>query len=136
MDIQVIEIDAETGKVSFKLSAKPVTGIKKLVQAVILSLFNTPGKDVLNPEWGSGIQDMVSMNFSEDDASEITAELTRKLRKTEGEIQKRQIGLSLPAGERLKELRLMGLRPSSENTEIFATVRIISDLGQQTDIVV
>lgn len=136
MDLQVIQIDPGTGKVAFKVSARSVSGLQKLAQLVVLSLFNSPGRDVLSPDWGAGIQDMVSMNFLDQDKSEITAELARKIRKAELEIQTRQIGLNLPASERLREIRLLGLDLSDDDTEVFITIRIISELGQQTDIVV
>jgi len=79
---------------------------------------------------------MIWMNFSDQDASEISAEITRRLRKAETEIQAAQIGLNISAAERLREIRLLGLLPGEDQTEILATIRVVSELGQQTDIMV
>lgn len=136
MDLQVIQIEPGSGKVAFGITGNTVSGLRSLVQTVVLSLFNIPGKDILDPTWGSGIQEMIAMNFLDTDTSAISAEMTRRLKKTQSEIQARQIGLSLDASERLREIRFIGLSPGQDQTEIFVTIRVISELGQQTDIVV
>lgn len=136
MDISLIYIDPNTRQVSLRLESKTLKGMSKLAQMVVLSLMNSPGQDILDPDRGGGIPEMVGMNFSSDDLSEVLNELTRRLKKTESDIITDQIGSNAPADEKLKELKIIKVGPGQTIDEVEAKIRIINELGQQSDIVV
>jgi phage baseplate assembly protein W len=135
MDIQLIQIDQYTRRVSLKLSPKSVKGLTKLVQIVVLSLLNTPGKDILDPERGSGIPSMIGMNLDPNDLNEVLSEVSRRVRVTELEITKDQIGKELSSDEKLKEVKIMSVAPGTNLGDVFIKIRVINELGQQSDVV-
>ena len=136
MDIQLISIDPLTRVVSFKMSTKKVTGIMKLVQMVVLSLMNTPGKDYLDPSMGGGIPSMVGMNIDPNNMAEVLGEVTRRVKTTSAEVMTAQIGRVIPSDEKLKELRLVSVAPGANIGEVAARIRIINELGQQAEAVI
>lgn len=135
MDISLIQVDPESKQVSLKLGHQPLKGMSKLVQIVVLSLLNTPGRDILNPESGGGIPDMIGMNYDPGDLGDILAELTRRVRKSEAEVIADQVGLILDPEERLKSLSIVSLSPGGSLDEVAARIRVINELGQQSDVV-
>lgn len=136
MDIQVIDVDPVTKKVFFKLYPKKVTGIYKLIQIVVLSLMNVPGRDILDPEKGGGLPSLVGSNIDPNDSTEIYADIAQRVAKTESEIITDQIGLDDPPAEKLKELRLVDIRQGQNVDEILLRLRIINQEGRSSDIVV
>jgi phage baseplate assembly protein W len=135
MDISLLKVDETTRKVTLQLGSKTVTGLTKLTQIVVLSLLNSPGRDILDPDRGSGIPDMVGMNYDPLDLSEVVSDLTSKIRKSETEIRLDQVGLNSPASERLREIKVIYVRPGESLDEVEARIRIINELGQQSDVV-
>jgi hypothetical protein len=135
MDISLLKIDESTRAVSLELSSKVVTGLTKLVQVVVLSLLNSPGRDILDPDRGSGIPDMVGMNYDPLDLSEVVSDLTSRIRKSETEILADQVGLNAPASEKLRELKIVSVGPGTALDEVVARIRVINELGQQSDVV-
>lgn len=135
MDISLLQIDESTRRVTLQMSPKPVTGLTKLMQIVVLSLLNSPGRDILNPEKGAGIPDMIGMNFDPTDLSDILGEITRRVRKSEEEILQDQVGLNPPANEKLREIKIISVSPGEALDEVAARIRIINELGQQSDVV-
>jgi hypothetical protein len=136
VDLQLINIHPTSRVVTFKMTAKPITGIMKLVQMVILSLFNVPGRDLLDPEMGGGIPEMIGMNFDQDDLTEILSELTRRIKVTEAEIFKSQIISGVTSEEKLKELKIVSVGPGTTEGEVAARIRIVNALGKQVEAVV
>lgn len=135
MDISLLKIDESTRAVSLELSSKVVTGLTKLVQVVVLSLLNSPGRDILDPDRGSGIPDMVGMNYDPLDLSEVVSDLTSRIRKSETEILADQVGLNAPASEKLREIKIISVGPGTSLDEVVARIRVINELGQQSDVV-
>lgn len=135
MDIQLVAIDPLTKMASLKVSPKTVKGLTKLIQIVVLSLLNTPGKDILDPERGGGIPEMIGMNIDPGDLSEVLSEVTRRVKKSEAEIIKDQIGLELPADERLREIKIANVGHGTLSTEVLVRIRVVNELGQQSDVV-
>lgn len=135
MDVQMIERDPLSGRISFKLRAKRLTGISKLVQIVVLSLMNVPGQDVLDPDKGGGIPTLVGSNIDPNDSTEIFAEVARRIRKTEQEIIDFQIGVNDPPDEKLRELRILGIERGGSADEVFVRIRVVNEAGQATDVV-
>jgi hypothetical protein len=136
MEIRLIDIEPVTRRVSFRLQPKVVTGVLKLAQVVIISLLNIPGKDILDPTSGGGLPELIGFNIGTDDMLEITSELTRRIRKTEAEVLDKQIGLTIAANERLKEIQILLIGPGASDDEVLVRLRIINELGQQLDVVV
>lgn len=136
MDIQLIVVDEITHKVSLAMSPRPVKGLTKLIQLVVLSLLNIPGKDILDPDRGGGIPEMIGMNFDPNDLGEILSEVTRRVKQTEADILKDQIGLQLDLSERLKELKIANVGPGESMDEVNVRIRVINELGQQSDVVI
>ena len=136
MDITLIVVDPETNVVSFKLSPKPIKGLGKIVQLVVLSLMTVPGKDVFEPEAGGGLPEMISMNFDPGDYGDILGELTRRIKKTESELLANQVGSNSPPAEKLRELKILSVGPGASIDEIYAKIRVVNELGQQSDVVI
>lgn len=135
-DIKIIEADPNTGKVRFKIGSKLVSGKDLLTQVVVLSLLNVPGRDILDPDEGGGIPEMIGMNIDATDSTEVVAEVTRRIKKTQSEVLIAQAGLDLTAEEKLKELYIAGIREGESIDEILVTIRIVNEAGRITDIVV
>lgn len=135
-DLKVIYVDPVTRRVSFKVSATPATGIDLLVQVVILSLLNVPGQDVLDPNDGAGIPEMIGMNIDATDTTEILAEVARRIKKAQTEIINAQTGLSLLAEEKLRELFVASVAPGENLDEVLVTIRVINEAGRISDVVV
>jgi hypothetical protein len=136
MDIQLINIDPTTREITFKMQPKVVSGILKLTQTVVLSLLNITGQDILDPELGGGIPELIGFNFGEGDLDEIRAEITRRVRKSETEVIEQQIGLDVPPSERLEEIRIVGIDEGDAIDSILIRLRILNELGQQQDVVI
>lgn len=135
MDIQVLYIDPSTRRVSLKLGFKSVTGISKLLQIVVLSLLNVPGKDILDPELGGGLPELIGLNFDPTDTGEILSEVGRRIRKAETEIQTSQVGLNCPPDEKLQSIQVASITPGENLDEVLVRLRVINELGQRSDVV-
>lgn len=135
-DISIIDIDPSTGRVSFKVTHKAISGIQKLVQVVVLSLLNSPGKDVLDPAKGSGIPSMIGMNFDASDTQELTAEIVQRVKKTQREVQLDQIGLQLSSEERLRDIQIISVKQGNSVDELLITLRIINEAGRIAQVTV
>jgi len=136
VDIQLIAVHPTTKVVSLKSGTRLVTGLNELVQVVVLSLFNNPGRDILDPERGSGIPSMIGMNYDTNNMTEILGELTRRIKVTETEVLNAQIGLKLTSASKLRELKLIRVGPGANEGEIEAKIRIINELGQRSEVVI
>lgn len=135
-DIKVIQVDPSSRKVSFRVSSLPISGIDLLIQVVILSLLNVPGQDVLDLNDGGGFPEMIGMNIDATDTTEVAAEISRRVRKSQTEIIAAQTGLNLLPQEKLKELFISSIKPGENIDEVLVTIRIINEAGQLTDVVV
>jgi len=136
MDIQVVNVDQTTRKIFFEVRPRKLTGISKLLQVVVLSLLNVPGRDVLDPAKGGGLPELVGSNISPKDSTEIFADLAQRIKKTEQEIIEDQIGIDDPPDEKLRELQILDIREGEQIDEIFVRIRIINQAGQASDILV
>jgi len=135
-DIKVIHRDTTTGRLTFKVSSMPVIGSDLLVQLVVLSLLNTPGKDILDLNNGGGIPEMIGLNIDATDSTEIVAEVTRRIKKTQVEIINAQSGLNVTSDEKLRDLQITGISQGETIDEVLVVIRVINEAGKITDIVV
>jgi len=134
-DIQVISVDPTTGRVSFGLVPQILTGYQKLVQIVVLSLLNTPGKDILNPADGGGILSMIGTNIESVNATDVLAELNMAVSKTQTEVINYQTGITATPDELLSSLQVISLTEGQSIDEVLLTLRIINQAGRSTDVV-
>jgi phage baseplate assembly protein W len=134
-DLQIYNVDPETNKVTFVVKPRKVSGISKLIQIVLLSLLNNPGKDVLDPDKGGGLEELVGFNINPKDSTVIFAEVSRRIKKSEREILEDQIGSSDTPTEKLRELQLVDITEGNID-QINVRVRIINQAGQTSDVTV
>lgn len=130
----MVIIDPVTRRATLRASHRPVTGITKLVQIVVISLLNVPGQDILDPDAGGGLPELIGLNFDPDDSSELMSEVARRVRKTEVEVLNSQIGLDCPPDERLKEVTVLSVGPGAQADEMTVRLRVVNELGQRSDI--
>lgn len=135
-DIQVIDVDPVTRRVIFGIKPKKIKGISKLVQIVIISLLNVPGRDVLFPSKGGGLPAMLGSNVDPNDSTDLYAEVSRRVKKTESEIIADQIGLDDTPEEKLSKLQIVNVSVGVNADAIDLTLRIINQAGQATDVTI
>lgn len=135
-DLRVIKVDPVTGRLTFEVSSSPITGSELLTQVVVLSLLNNPGQDVLDPDDGGGIPEMIGMNIDATDSTEIIAEVTRRIKKSQTEIINAQSTLNLDSEQKLRELNIGDIRQGDSIDEVLVVIRIINEAGRITDIVI
>lgn len=135
-DIQVIQVDTITRLVSFKLTPKKVTGISKLIQVVVLSLLNVPGRDVLDPDKGGGLPALLGFNIDLNDSTELFGEVVQRVKKAQAEILAAQVGLNENPEEKLQELQIVELKQGTNADELFVRIRVVNEAGRTADIVV
>lgn len=134
-DIQVVIIDQVTRRASFGIRPKKLTGLAKLIQIVVLSLMNNPGRSVLDPERGGGLPDLIGRNFDPDDPTELFADIAQSVKRTQSEIIQAQIGLNEDDEGKLRELKIVGVTPGADIDEVLVTLKIVNEAGQSTDVV-
>lgn len=127
-DIQQIVIDPVTRKVALKTTAKMVKGIDELIQVVVLSLLNSPGRDPLDYERGGGLTELIGYNIS--DEAELFAEVAKRVTDTEKEVLERQAGTSTIPEAKLKRINLLGVSTGDSLDEIFVRLQIVNELGR------
>lgn len=135
MDIKVLSVDPVTGVLSFGLQLKVVTGIEKLIQLVVLSLFSSPGSALLDQTSGGGLPDLIGYNLDPTDISEIAAEVSRRITATQTEITRAQIGLDVPEEEKLRQIDIVAVAPGQNSDEVSVKIRIVNNLGRTRDVV-
>lgn len=135
-EIQLIDIHPITRLVTFTLKPKRLSGIYKLIQVVILSLLNVPGKDVLDPDEGGGLPALIGTNFDPNDSDEAFGEIARRVRKSEQEIIDQQIGIEEDPEARLVSIQIINIENAENLDGIRSRLRIINEAGQASDVVV
>ena len=133
-DLKLIEIDPVTRIVSLKASTAVVSGIDELIQVVVLSLLNVPGKDVLHPNKGGGIPSLIGYNISNE--TELFAEIAEKVSKTESEVLSDQIGLDLSAEAKLKEINIKDISQGEDEDTVLIRLQIINELGRVAEVTI
>lgn len=134
-DLSVLYIDPETKRVSFQMSSRSVSGIDLLVQIVVLALFSSPDTDLLDPQDGGGLEDLISMNIDENDTSEIYAEIARRVSSAQDQIIRNQIGLDISAEEKLRRISIVSVE-RADLDEVKLKLSVENEVGRTRDIVV
>ena len=134
-DMGCLYIDPSTKRVTLSIQSKKVTGIDLLVQIVFMTLLTSTGSDFIDPASGAGLLDMVGDNIDPNDLTEAYAEISRKVSATQAEIIKNQIGSTVSAEEKLKQLEIVSLG-STQDDEINIRIRITNEVGRTRDVVI
>lgn len=136
-DIQLIQFDPTTGlaKLGMGRAPKILTGIDLLAQIVVLSYLRNPGRDVIDPSEGSGLRDAIGQyNLTSND--EIKILVVQRTKLVENEILGRQASSTGEPTERLKKLTVLDVASDLSSGQVLARVRLVSEAGDMTDILV
>lgn len=136
MDVKFVYIDPETRRASIQLEPRLVAGIDTLIQEVIMSLLTSQESDLLDPNDGGGLEDLIGSNYDPNDLSEVHTEITRRVAKVETEIINSQIGLDVPAEEKLRNIEIISLAPGRELGSLDLRLRIENEIGRTRDVVI
>lgn len=137
-DFKVISIDRFTRRVTLipPFPPRAITGIEKLIQTVVLAILSTPGRNMFYVEQGSGLMSLIGDNFDPSDPSEMLSRISERVEKIREEIIENQNGLENEnASERLADLQVASADTGVQIGEINVKLRLISEAGDQTSIV-
>lgn len=134
-DLSVLHIDPQTRRVSFQLSPRPVSGIDLLIQVVVLALFTSPNTDILDPQEGGGLNELISMNIDGNDTSELYAEIARRVSSAQDQVILNQIGLDISSEEKLRRITIVSIEVGDPD-EVKLKLSIENEVGRTRDIVV
>lgn len=138
-DYKVLTRDTVTGKVTLTPSFPPkkVSGVDKLIQVVVLSILNNPGRNIFYPEQGSGIPSLVGSNISLDDTTETLGEISERIEKAKDEIIAAQNSLeNEDSSERLADIIVLNVESGTQIDEVEVTFRVISEAGDTINLVI
>lgn len=99
------------------------TGLHKLVQQFVKVLMTRPGTNAFNLKEGGGILTLVGTLTDEKNVRNVIARVMLAVKNTTKMIRSSRTNLRLPASERLKEVRVVDVRPDPRTTGI--NVRLI-----------
>lgn len=136
-DIQLLQVDQETGIISLGLGRAPkvLTGMDLLVQLVALALLKNPGQDVIDPYEGSGLRSLIGeYNFTE--SEEIKIAVLQRTKQVEKEIIGRQlVGVGDPS-ERLKSLSVLDVAADPAASKVLIRVKVVNEAGSAVDLLI
>lgn len=138
-DFRVYQVDELTGRVRIEAGGVPkkVSGLEKLIQIVLLAIFNDPGRNVFTPNQGSGLPSIIGSNFNPNDPLESLADVTERIEKIRVEILENQNNLvNEELTERLLDLQVLSVETGFQIDEIIVKLKLISEAGSSTTIVI
>lgn len=138
-EFQVIYTDPATRRVTIKPPMPPriITGIDKLIQIVVLALFNDPGRNVFDPGQGSGLLALIGANMNPNDPTEVIALVTERIEKIKEEILENQNSIiNEDPTERLSDIQVLSVETGTQIDEVAVKLRLISEAGNSTTIVI
>jgi hypothetical protein len=123
----------ERSFIDFRISRTPgkVSGILRLMQLFLKTLFTTPGSDIFSPKRGGGGLSALGQNFGLDQGGDIVSSFIVSVDNTTRQIiqvQGRQP--SVRADERLLTARVTNAGYSKTETALLATIEILSQAGR------
>ena len=137
MDYQVITINPVTRQVTLVPPVPPkiIKGSAKLLQIIVLSLLNVPGRNAQYPEMGSGLPALIGLyNLTESEHSEIFSEITLAVEKVASEIIAHQKTLiNEDASSLLSDLVALKLELGETTDNIKVRFRMITQSGTIED---
>lgn len=133
MDFRALKVD-DLGNIAFGFGSETpqsITGINKLVQLIVLKLLKTPGRDIISPETGGGLLQLIGGNTNPDDPREMISDISPKIKKAESEIIYEQMNSDIDAAERLQKLNIIDVSVDPANiTSYNVTIEVINESEQ------
>lgn len=119
--------------IDFKIANVPgkVSGILRLMQLFLKTLFTTPGSDIFSPQWGGGGLRPLGANFGKAQGGDIVSGFIVSVDNTSRQIiqtQGRQPRIR--ADERLLTARVTNAGYSKNETALLVTIEILSQAGR------
>lgn len=137
MDFQMVVFDPNTGLASLQIPTVPrkISGIEKLVQIVVLTLLKNGGRDVFEPEVGSGLRGAIGQyNFTE--GEEVKNLVVQRIRAIEQQIIGFQAGEMISPTEKLKRLEVLGVGFDPATYQTLVKVQVFSEAGQSRNVMI
>ncbi len=137
MDLQVITFDRDTGLATLGIPLVPrkISGVEKLVQVVVLTIMKNGGRDVFEPNVGSGLRGLIGQyNFTEGD--EVKNLAVQRIRAVEQQILGFQAGAMVSPAEKLKKLEVLGVAFDETTYQTLIRIQVFSEAGQSRDVIV
>jgi hypothetical protein len=136
-DIQVVQTNSETGISELGLGRAPkiLTGVSLLAQLVVIAFLKNPGRDVIDPNDGSGLRDAIGQ-YNLSDLEEIKLLVLQRTKNVEKQIFTRQSVGVIDPSERLKKLSVLSVASDPVEGRVLASIRIINEAGESQDILV
>ena len=106
-----------------------IAGLGKLIQVVTFAIKTTPGRDILDPDYGMGIRDILPIAAHTITAQRSRADVARGLLKIESEIIERQETEDNTPAETLTKLDLLDVQFDVDNAIWEVSVRVTSAAG-------
>jgi hypothetical protein len=119
--------------IDFKIAHMPgkVTGVLRLMQLFLKTLFTTPGSDIFSPQWGGGGLRPLGANFGKDQGGDIVSGFIVSVDNTTRQIVQTQSRQSrIRADERLLTARVTNAGYSKSETALLVTIEILSQAGR------
>lgn len=124
------------GQIKFAIDDTPrkVTGIQKVGQTFLKTLFTNKGSDVIYPDRGTNFQSMtINANVTEDD-NLFVSDLAQEIRNAEGQTKYLLNTMNADAASQLKEVAILSLDTSAESVTLY--LRIVTVAGERAAIAV
>ena len=130
-DIKLVTV-ASDGAVSLALdlTAEVITGMDALFQRILLKFLKTPGSDILNPQDGGGLQQLLFASSGGSDDPQVIADVTEVVRQVRRQLVQDQQSVQIPASERLADMSITDLVLDVETTSLVLTVSFTSAEGR------
>lgn len=119
--------------IEFRISRTPgkVSGILRLVQVFLKTLFTTPGSDIFASKWGGGGLRALGSNFGKDQGGDIVSGLIVSVDNTTRQIiQAQSRNPRIRADERLLAAKVMSAGFNKAETALMASIEITSQAGK------
>lgn len=138
-DYKIYTADKITGRITMIPPSPPkkVSGLEKLVQIVLMGIYNNPGRSAMHPEQGSGIASLINSNISVEDPMEVLAAISERIEKIKDEILENQGELeNEDPSERLRDLIVRNVETGVNIDEVIVKFKVVSEAGDEANLVV
>ena len=135
-DINILEIDPKTRRVSFSLNLVPtkVDGIVNLLQLCIKTVLTTTGYDSFSPLYGGSLKDYLKKGIMRNDIPSVSADIVQIVSTAESHIKYEQQGTSIPDSEKLKSMKVTSIEWNYTLDSLDVFMQVTSVSGVTTDI--
>jgi len=137
MDFPLVKFDPNTGVATLGMPTvpRPLRGIQKLVQIVVIAVLKNGGQDVFAPIEGSGLRALIGQ-FNYSDEQEVRVELSSRVNKIQREVIQNQAPFPSPPAEKLRSLKVLEIAVDPVTSSAFLRLQVISEAGQTAQVVI